>query len=61
MKDLTEKIRKGGVEKITAANLGVRTQGKGSFPRINYQTDPEYKKNFEKIFGNKKKRETKII
>jgi hypothetical protein len=54
MKDLTEKIRKGGVEKITAAKLGARTQGKGSFPRINYQTDPKYKKNFEKIFGKKK-------
>jgi|TARA_R100000329_G_C7542578_1_gene191588 hypothetical protein len=53
MKDLGEKIRNKGVESITPGRLGIRTQGKGSFPRINYQTDPEYKKNFEKIFGKK--------
>ena len=55
MKDLSKKIRNGGVEKFTGSQLGVKTQGKGSFPRINYQTDSEYKKNFEKIFGDKRK------
>jgi len=55
MKDLTDKIRKGGVEKFTGSQLGVNTQGKGSFPRINYQTDSEYKKNFDRIFRKPKK------
>jgi len=55
MKDLTDKIRKGGVQKFTGSQLGIRTQGKGSFPRINYQTDPEYKKNFDSIFRKPKK------
>ena len=54
MKDLGEKIRNKGIESITPGRLGMRTQGKGSFPRINYQTDPEYKKNFDRIFGKKK-------
>tara|TARA_R100000005_G_C4874773_1_gene129410 strand:+ start:178 stop:342 length:165 start_codon:yes stop_codon:yes gene_type:complete len=54
MKDLSKKIRNGGVEKFDASQLGIRTQGKGSFPRINYQTDPEYKKNYDKIFRKKK-------
>ena len=55
MKDLGEKLRKGGVEGITPGRLGMNTQGKGSFPRINYQTDPEYKKNFDSIFRKKGK------
>ena len=56
MKDLGEKLRSGGVEKITSLEqLGGSSNGKGSFPRINYQTDPEYKKNFDKIFRKKKK------
>jgi len=37
---------------IPIKSLG-NTQGKGSFPRINYQTDPEYKKNFDRIFRKK--------
>ena len=53
MKDLGKKIRNGGIQKFTAADLGINKRGKGSFPRINYQTDPEYKKNYEKIFGKK--------
>ena len=55
MKDLGKKIRNGGVEGINPARLGMRTQGKGSFPRINYQTDSEYKKNFDRIFRKPKK------
>jgi hypothetical protein len=54
MKDLSKKIRNGGIKKFTSADLGINNTGKGSFPRINYQSDPEYKKNFEKIFGKKK-------
>ena len=49
MKDLSKKIRNGGVEKITAQQLGKNTQGKGDFPRFSYQSDEEYKKNFNKI------------
>ncbi len=55
MKDLSEKIRNGGVAKFNGSNLGVSTQGKGSFPRWNYQCDTEYKKKYDKIFGKKKK------
>ena len=54
MKDLSKKIRNGGVQKFDGSQLRVNTQGKGSFSRINYQTDLEYKKNFEKIFCKKK-------
>ena len=60
MKDLTEKIANGGVQKITNLKQlgGSKSSGKGSFPRINYQSDTIYKKNFEKIFGKKKKNES---
>ena len=54
MKDLGKKIRSGGVQKFNGSQLGISKVGKGSFPRINYQTDPEYKKNFDKIFRKKK-------
>tara|TARA_R110002020_G_C15959378_1_gene746445 strand:+ start:418 stop:594 length:177 start_codon:yes stop_codon:yes gene_type:complete len=57
MKDLSKKIRNGGVQKFNSSQLGVNTQGKGSFPRINYQTDPEYKKNYDKIFKKNKTKE----
>ena len=50
MKDLSKKIREGGVEKFNGSQLGIRTQGKGSFSRIDYQCDPKYKKNYDKIF-----------
>ncbi len=30
--------------------------GKGSFPRFNYQCDETYKNNFEEIFGKKLKK-----
>ena len=32
----------------------ISRNGKGSFPRFNYQSDETYKKNFEAIFGKKK-------
>ena len=58
MKDLGEKLRSGGVEKITSLKqLGGSRNGKGSFPRINYQTDPDYKKRFDKIFRKKKNKQ----
>ena len=53
MKDLSKKIRNGGVQKFTSSSLGLNKRGKGSFPRNNYMCDPEYKKNYEKIFGKK--------
>ena len=53
MKDLSKKIREGGVEKFTGASLGVNRVGKGGFPRFNYQLDEQYKKNYDKIFGDK--------
>ena len=55
MKDLGKKIRNGGVDAITPTRLGMNTQGKGSFPRRNYQVDPDYKKNFDRIFRKPKK------
>ena len=49
MKDLSKKIRGGGVEKINAAQLGLNTQGKGDFYRIS-NADEQYKKNYDRIF-----------
>ena len=54
MKDLSNKIRNGGVEKFTGASLGVNRVGKGGFPRFNYQLDEQYKKNYDKIFKKEK-------
>jgi len=53
MKDLSKKIRNGGVEKFTASQLGKNTQGKGSFYRIK-TSDEQYKKNYDKIFRKNK-------
>ena len=53
MKDLGKDLRNGGVKKFNGKQLGLNTQGKGSFPRFSFMTDPEYKKNYEKIFGKK--------
>ena len=52
MKDLSKKIRSGGVEKFDLKRLGGNTQGKGDFPRINC-SDDQYKKNYDKIFRKK--------
>mgnify|MGYP003149792419 CR=1 FL=1 len=49
MKDLSKKIRNGGVEKFNAKMLGKNTQGKGDFPRFSYQTSEKYKKNYDAI------------
>ena len=54
MKDLSKKIRNGGVEKFTGKQLGINKTGKGSFPRWNHMCDPDYAKKFNKIFGKKK-------
>jgi hypothetical protein len=54
MKDLGEKLRNGGVQRLNAKMLGKNTQGKGDFPRFNYQNDEEYKENFDRIFRKKK-------
>ena len=56
MKGLGEKLKSGGVLPITRLEqLGGSRTGKGSFPRINYQSDPDYKKMFDKIFRKNKK------
>ena len=52
MKDLSKKIRNGGVEKFNASQLGISTQGKGDFYRIS-NADEQYKKYYNKIFGKK--------
>lgn len=54
MKDLGEKLRKGGVQGLNGKMLGKNIQGKGDFPRFSYQNDEEYKQNYDKIFGKKK-------
>jgi hypothetical protein len=53
MKDLSKKIRNGGVQKFNGASLGVSRNGKGGFPRFNYQLDEGYKKNYDKIDWSK--------
>jgi hypothetical protein len=53
MKDLSKKIRNGGVEKFNGASLGLNQSGKGDFPRFSYQTDEKYKKNYDKIDWSK--------
>ena len=53
MKDLSKKIRNGGVEKFNGSHIGLRTQGKGNFPRWNYMCDEEYAEKFNKIFKKK--------
>ena len=54
MKDLSKKMRNGGVQKFNGASLGVNRGGKGSFPRFNYQLDEQYKANYDKIFRKNK-------
>ena len=54
MKDLGKEIRNGGVAKFDGSQLGISRNGKGSFPRFNYQSDEQYKENFDKIFRKKK-------
>ena len=53
MKDLGEELRKGKVQGFDAKMLGKNVQGKGDFPRFNYQLDEEYKKNYDKIDWSK--------
>ena len=44
MKDLSKKIREGGVQKFNGADLGLNQSGKGDFSRFKYQIDDDYKK-----------------
>lgn len=53
MKDLSKKIRSGGLQKFTSEQLGKRTQGKGDFYRIP-TNDKIYCKNYDKIDWSKK-------
>ena len=43
MKDLSKKIRDGGVAKFNGSQLGISRSGKGDFPRFNYQNDEEWR------------------
>ena len=52
MKDLSKKIRDGGVAKFNGSQLGLNTQGKGDFYHISI-ADEKYKKNYDKIFRKK--------
>jgi len=56
MKNLSKKIRNGGVQKITNIKQlgGSRSAGKG-LKFFDWEHDEQYKKNFERIFGKKKK------
>ena len=53
MKDLSKKIRDGGVEKFNSSQLGINRQGKGDFYRIS-NADKKYKENYDKIFRKEK-------
>ena len=53
MKDLSRKIREGGVDKFNGSQLGINTQGKGSFYRIS-NADEQYKRNYDRIFKKEK-------
>ena len=55
MKDLGEQLRGGGVQKFNGAQLGLNTQGKGSFPRTS-PASKKWRENYDKIFGKKKKK-----
>ena len=54
MKDLSKKVREGGVQKFNGSQLGISRNGKGSFPRFSYQSDEKYKENYNKIDWEKK-------
>ena len=53
MKDLSKKIRNGGVEKFNGVQIGINTQGKGDFYRIS-NADEQYKRNYDRIFKKEK-------
>ena len=53
MKNLSKKIRNGGVQKFSGSQLGTSKTGKGSFPRWNHMCDDDYAKKFNKIFKKK--------
>ena len=53
MKNLSKKIRNGGVQKFSGSQLGVSKTGKGSFPRWNHMCDEKYAENFNRIFKKK--------
>ena len=50
MKNLSKKIRNGGVQKFSGSQLGLNKTGKGSFPRWNHMCDEDYAERFNKIF-----------
>jgi len=54
MKDLGDDLRSGKVHKFNGEQLGMSTQGKGSFPRTS-PSSKKWRENWDKIFGKKKK------
>ncbi len=52
MKDLGEQLRSGKVHKFNGEQLGINTQGKGSFPRT-LPTNKKWRENYDKIFSKK--------
>jgi|TARA_R100001530_G_scaffold34520_1_gene26987 hypothetical protein len=52
MKDLGEQLRSGKVHKFNGEQLGINTQGKGSFPRTQ-PTNKKWRENYDKIFSKK--------
>ena len=50
---MSKTIREGGVAKFNGSQIGINTQGKGSFYRIS-NADEQYKKNYDKIFRKEK-------
>ena len=52
MKDLGDELRSGKVHKFNGDQLGLNTQGKGSFTRTR-PTNKNWQKNWDRIFGNK--------
>jgi|TARA_R100001530_G_C4315327_1_gene154193 hypothetical protein len=56
MKDLGDELRSGKVHKFNGEQLGMRTQGKGSFPRTS-PTNKKWGENYDRIFGKKDDKE----
>ena len=49
MKDLSKKVREGGVQKFNGSQVGISRNGKGSFHRFSYLSDEKYKEKYNKI------------
>ena len=43
------------MSKVATFHGNLKSQGKGSYPRFDYQCSKEYKKNYDKIFKKENK------